>query len=109
MTHHFKKSEYACKCGCGTASIDPRLAYIMELIRCIIDEPVTITSACRCVDHNHKIGGKPHSYHLKGMACDFTCEHIGKVAILLLEWTGGLHFYAEDGFIHIDIGPWRRW
>ena len=36
----------------------------------------TITSACRCISHNHIVGGKPRSMHLLGMACDIIVNGI---------------------------------
>ena len=53
LTPHFKRSEFACKCGgkyCSPrhANIDLRLVDICEVIRQYVDKPIRISSGCRC-------------------------------------------------------------
>ena len=43
---------------------------ILEPARQKFGHPLTITSGFRCMKLNRIVGGKPNSYHLKGMAAD---------------------------------------
>ena len=43
---------------------------ILEPARQRFGRPLTITSGFRCSKLNRLVGGKPNSYHLKGMAAD---------------------------------------
>jgi len=123
LTSHFKRSEFACKC-CGTEGIGLEIVYVLELLRCIIDAPLIINSGYRCYNHHkeiyrklslkagRKIKAPEKSQHLNGNAVDFTFkdqEDLDDAAIILQNWSGGLKYYEDDGFIHIDIGPKRRW
>ena len=116
LTRHFTRDEYACECGCGAKNIDIKLAYILELIRCIANKPITIVSGCRCPIHNKNVGGAENSCHITvpeqdGWAVDFTSDHstMATLSYLLCHWSGGFHYYTDDNFIHIDLGPMRRW
>lgn len=54
---HFSKSEFACKCGCGFDDIDINLVKLLEQIRSHFgDNPLIITSGCRCAKHNRSVG-----------------------------------------------------
>lgn len=48
-----------------------RVAYKLEIIRMVIDRPITITSGYRCIDLNRLIGGATNSAHTQGLAVDF--------------------------------------
>ncbi|HEY0089662.1 MAG TPA: D-Ala-D-Ala carboxypeptidase family metallohydrolase [Candidatus Lokiarchaeia archaeon] len=110
LTTNFNSKEFACKCGCGKDNINIALVNRLQVLRDIINEPITITSGCRCVKHNNSIpGSAPNSNHLLGIATDFTCESIEKLAKLLENWSGGFHYYFKRKFIHIDIAHRSRW
>lgn len=47
-----------------------RLALFLEEVRKVLDKPIHINSAFRCVEANKKVGGKPTSQHCKGSAVD---------------------------------------
>lgn len=68
---NFRRTEFACGCGCGFAAMDYELLAILEDVRAHFSKPVRITSACRCPDHNKAVGGEEKSQHLFGMAADF--------------------------------------
>ncbi|WP_345199145.1 D-Ala-D-Ala carboxypeptidase family metallohydrolase [Kistimonas scapharcae] len=63
LTPHFKRSEIACRCGCGTCFVTARSLTKLERFRWIVNCPVIINSACRCPRHNRKVGGAPLSRH----------------------------------------------
>ena len=50
------------------------LILILESVRNELGKPVVITSGYRTPAHNEKVGGKPNSSHLKGLAADIACK-----------------------------------
>lgn len=56
-----------------------------------------------------------HSQHTLGMAVDFRVEGLGVGEMVkeieALGWDGGLGRYdgRSDRFVHVDLGPRRRW
>ncbi|MGV3724596.1 MAG: D-Ala-D-Ala carboxypeptidase family metallohydrolase [Actinomycetota bacterium] len=77
LSRNFRKSEFVCR-HCGKSG--PlfgleilRTALFMERVRAFLGgRAITVNSAYRCHYWNEKVGGEPNSYHLRGMACDFT-------------------------------------
>ena len=53
---YFKRSEFACKCGCGFDTVDYELVKVLEYIREHFDRPLQINSGCRCATHNRTLG-----------------------------------------------------
>lgn len=107
VSAHFSRSEFACKCLCGFEAVDVELLQVLEAVREHFGVPVTITSACRCKDHNEDVGGRYKSTHLLGIAADivvygvpaqtvyeFLCRHAG-------DDRYGIGKY--DDFTHIDV------
>ena len=64
MTKNFKKSEFACQCGCGLDAIDPKLVNMLQAVRDKCGFALTVNSGCRCKEHNRRVGGKLDSAHL---------------------------------------------
>jgi uncharacterized protein YcbK (DUF882 family) len=114
LTKNFRSEEFACRCGCGYDDINLELVRNLQKLRDLLGKPVRIISGCRCESHNAAVGGAPNSFHMKGKAADITTKTIS---------PGALADYAEDhipafenggvgryrGFVHLDIGPKRRW
>lgn len=73
LSKNFSRWEFECKCGCGFDTVDAELLHILEDIRGEYGA-VSISSACRCRDHNLAVGGAPTSHHKRGRAADFTTE-----------------------------------
>jgi len=109
ITKHFKRDEFACKCGCGFDAVDIEIVEKLEEIREYYSTPIIITSGCRCSRYNDYIGGVSQSKHLKGIAADFTVMGVDPkdVQKYLKDWNGGLGSYKN--FTHIDAGDKRRW
>lgn len=76
ISKHFKRSEFACTCGCGYDTVDKRTLEILEDVREHFGQPVVITSGCRCPKHNARVGGAPKSTHVQGRAADFRVHGI---------------------------------
>lgn len=74
MNKYFKRKEFACKCGCGFDAVDAELLDLLTQIREHYGKPVTITSGCRCSNHNKNVGGAAKSQHVLGKAVDFTVK-----------------------------------
>lgn len=112
-TKNFKDEEFACKCGCGFMSPDPKLLNLLEGIRAGIgNKPITINSGCRCKYHNRRIGGANYSQHLLGKAADIKSDHatpdeLSFIANEILGNAGGVKAYSS--FCHVDVrdGFWR--
>ena len=79
---YFKKEEFNCKCGCGLNNIDIRLVKILDEIREYFGKPCIITSGCRCLNYNVKVGGITGSKHTKGEAADIWINGVDKSALL---------------------------
>lgn len=78
--------------------------------------PLLIISAYRCPDYNAAVGGEERSWHLRAAALDITPQDPANIGDLIEIATdrantpaffGGLGTYST--FVHIDIGPHRRW
>jgi len=62
--------------------------------------------------HEASNGVAKNSYHMRGMAIDVRMEgtslpHLHKTALALNR--GGVGYYPDSQFVHLDVGPIRRW
>ena len=62
--------------------------------------------------HDTTPGVANNSYHMKGMASDVRLEdvelsHLHKAALAI--GRGGVGYYPESDFVHVDVGPVRHW
>ena len=67
--------------------------------------PFVINSAYRTPEHNAKIGGKPNSSHLRGLAVDISVTNSRQRFIILnaLLDVGFTRIGIADTFIHVDL------
>ena len=110
---HFKKSEFACKDGCGFDSINHNLVALLEDIRSHFGgKPLVITSGCRCAKHNAKVGGVQGSRHVLGKASDFYIKGVSTTDLLnycrtLVNQGRARYTYTNNttmkGVVHIDV------
>ncbi len=103
---HFRPAEFACRCGCGLNNMDPEFLRKLDLARDWAQVPFRITSACRCPEHNARVGGRPDSNHLDGQAVDIAWTDPGMLGRIVASlFRAGIVSMAVDParhFIHCD-------
>lgn len=114
LTTNFRRSEFACHCGCGFDDIDMKVVQALQDLRNLLGKPIHVLSGCRCPAHNAAVGGVGGSQHMLGKAADITVRDLAPhevadyVEMHSMEFrNGGIGRYS--GFTHCDIGPKRRW
>ncbi len=110
LSENFKRSEFACKCGCGFDTVDVKLIGMLEEIRRHFGKPVTINSGARCLAYNRSIGSKDRSQHVLARAADIVVEGIdpSDVYKAATQFSGGVGKY--ETFTHVDSRGYKaRW
>ncbi|EKB8274063.1 DUF882 domain-containing protein [Salmonella enterica] len=105
ISKYFKRSEFACKCGCGQDTVDAELLAILEDVREHFGKPVIINSANRCPTHNKRVGGASKSVHLTGKAADIVVKGIAPDivhAYLTAKYSGKYGIGKYKTFTHVD-------
>lgn len=99
--------------------IDPILLDVLASIaqRTRTRHPFQVLSGYRSAKtnamlHEHSDEVASHSLHMQGMAIDIhlvdaPLAHLHDVALRL--GAGGVGYYPDNGFVHVDAGPVRRW
>ena len=99
--------------------IDPKLldllARLQEKLR--TNEPFRVTSGYRSPRTNAWLaafneGVAAHSLHMQGMAVDVSLRRRSLAdlhAVALDLQGGGVGYYPAADFVHLDVGPVRRW
>jgi uncharacterized protein YcbK (DUF882 family) len=99
--------------------IDPRLLDLLHALHGKLDSrrPFEIISGYRSPQTNaqlaeHSNSVAKHSLHMKGMAIDINLpdaklKNIRKAAIALKK--GGVGYYPNSHFVHVDVGRVRTW
>lgn len=111
---NFRREEFECKCGCGFNTIDYELLEVLEDVRKYFNSPVVINSGCRCISHNHTVGGSTSSQHLYGRACDIVVKGIDADVVadyLESKYQSIYGIGRYNGRTHIDTrsGSKARW
>lgn len=112
LTKNFSRSEFACRCGCGLAAVDPVLVALLQAVRDHFGRPVTITSGLRCRKHNTRAGGAPASYHITGKAADFVVRDVRPREVyrwLAAEVAGRYGVMEYKGWVHVDVRPGKAY
>lgn len=63
MSQYFSEAELRCP-HCGILFVCGDLLFSLDLLRERMGEPMYLTSACRCPEHNEAVGGSTGSLHL---------------------------------------------
>ena len=99
--------------------MDTRLFDLMHTLQATVEStrPFQIVSGYRspatnAMLHETTSGVANNSYHLRGMASDIRLpdvelSHLHRAALLLQR--GGVGYYPTSDFVHVDVGPVRRW
>lgn len=114
VSTNFRRSEFACRCGCGFSAVDTELLQILERLREHFNgAKVTLNSPCRCSAHNKAIGGSSRSKHVFAIAADFAVNgvHADRVADYLEEtYPNKFGIGRYIGRTHVDVRPNKaRW
>jgi len=101
------------------AAIDRRLLVLLDRLHTTLGsaEPFQVISGYRSPATNAMLrqssgGAAKASYHMKGMAIDIRMPdrglvHLQRAALALRR--GGVGYYPDSGFVHVDVGPVRSW
>lgn len=103
---YFKPEEFACRCGCGYDAINPQLVAALDMARKDAGIGFTVSSGCRCKDHNKRVGGVADSSHVHGYAVDIQVNnsaHRLRVVKALVRYFDRIGI--DKNFIHVDIDP----
>jgi uncharacterized protein YcbK (DUF882 family) len=92
---------------------------LLEMLRSRLDsrDPFLVMSGYRSPTtnarmHAHSSGVASKSFHIQGMAIDLRCEgrtlsQVRQAAMSLR--AGGVGYYPNSDFVHVDCGPVRHW
>ncbi len=120
----FTPNFYVAELACHNGEHVPRKYYEnageicsrAEALRSAIGSPLIVVSGYRSPKYNARIGGAKRSYHMTASALDLVSRTVpaSKLRAVYLELIkagevpdGGVGSYPN--FVHIDIGPARRW
>jgi len=85
------------------------LAKGMEFVRTKLDSlPIIVSSGFRCEALNDMLGSKRTSQHIRGLACDFTCDryaHVTRVFEVIAESSIPFDqlILEYDAWVHISF------
>lgn len=111
MTNYFSEAEQACS-HCGVIKLAAGFLDRLNELRHEFNQPMHITSMCRCKAHNTAIGGKPDSFHLTShpwgccaadvATTNWTSQKKWQFVNMAMQrgWSIGINW--QKGFIHID-------
>ena len=105
IAEYFSLYEFECPC-CRRVMLSPDLLIRVDHLRRVINRPIYINSGYRCKEENHKVGGAPGSYHLRGMAADIHVkDYLLSDLLTIAQEMGfnGIGFYEEKDFLHLDV------
>ena len=109
---HFKRKDFACRCGCGFDTVDYHLVVRLDQIREHFNAPTYITGPNRCTARNNATpNSSKNSQHVQGRAADITVDGVSPREVADYAEGLGLSVGRYKTFTHIDTrtnGP-ARW
>lgn len=106
MNNYFEDKEFYCP-HCKKHLMQPDMIDMLNQAREILGESIVLTSAWRCREHNHKVGGVDSSSHVNGWAVDIKCTNSRYRYNLInaLTKVGFNRFGVGKQFVHVDADP----
>jgi len=108
------RQDFACKCGCGGATVDYELAGILRDLEYQFGDLI-VTSGYRCEKHNKSVGGVTGSMHTQGRAADIQSVAVEANVVqeyLLEKYPDKYGIGRYNTFTHIDSrsikGRWDK-
>lgn len=102
LPNYFTPKELECKhCGAdGTTAIG---LYKMNVLRSLVEEPLTLTSAYRCQNHPEEVAKDRPGQHCVGNAFDIKCDGPLRLKIIAFAAQAGFNTMGfAESFIHLD-------
>ncbi len=97
----------------GFRGLNRRLLMLLSQVERHFGQPVQVTSGCRSIGRNKRIGGARKSFHIKCMAADIKVANVSQTRLKgylkRLPGRGGVGTYCNKSIVHIDVGPKRSW
>ena len=119
LTTNFTRKEFRCHgndCCMNSAPINMDLVRALQELRDLLGLPLKVRSGFRCRKYNKSIGSEDTSQHICGNAADIEIprgytidEFFMAVEMIPAFLNGGIGKYPTKGFLHLDVGPQRRW
>lgn len=95
--HHFSKSEFDCKCGCGGNEMDEMFILKLDTMRELLGFPLRVTSGYRCPAYNDRISST-------GTTGPHTTGHAADLAVFGRQAYSVLAQAMQTGYM-TGIGP----
>lgn len=128
LSANFSLAEFHCchgHCAQGfvpSAAVPALRTLVTDVLQPLRDRfgRCTVNSGFRTQLHNRHVGGEPNSFHRydlhpAGPASDLTFANgnvnqwAAEARRLLGNTRGGIGRYPQQNFIHVDLGPMRKW
>lgn len=103
----------------GIKPIDPSLLNILHQVTSNIgsDQPINVISGYRTPATNAMLAARsdkvsPNSFHMRGQAIDIRLPGVATTGVRDVAMgmaRGGVGYYPESDFVHLDTGPIRAW
>lgn len=112
MSKHFSSLEISCNCGCGIENVSEIFMLALDHFRDYCDFPVYVSSICRCLAYNKKLGGKDTSSHIStrmsmSVAADLLLPKDLKQRYIffsgIFRCFNRIGISLKDEFVHVDI------
>lgn len=97
-----------CHCGCCRERTVNQLRYALDRLREAVGQPLELSCAYRCPEHNREVGGVENSQHVLGTAADIlvpngmTVDGLADTAANLGLFDGIGRYYDSE-FVHVDV------
>lgn len=104
LSKNFILSEFACKDGSKTITVDYELVQLLQKFRETLGKPITITSGYRTVAYNKRCGGIATSHHLTGKAADIKISGMTPLEVAkAADKIGFKGIGVYPTFTHVDV------